>query len=142
MASAPGQASTSITCYGRKGTALIGGPSTVVEVVTAAAASIDAFVRDPDADVAGEVHGLTGGRGVEVVYDAAGRGATTSAALASLAHRGRLAVITTVESRTAQINLEDLYHNGTRTLGSQCRTLDVVEAAGRLDRLIGYFERG
>jgi hypothetical protein len=33
------------------------GPSTVVEVVNSAAASIDAFVRDPEADVAGEVRG-------------------------------------------------------------------------------------
>jgi hypothetical protein len=45
-------------------------------------------------------------------------------------------------SRTAQIDLIDLYHNQTRILGSDSRTLDVVESVRRLDRLSGYFERG
>jgi|tagenome__1003787_1003787.scaffolds.fasta_scaffold20077904_1 NADPH2:quinone reductase len=101
-------------------------PSIAVEVVTSAAASEDAFIRDPDADVAGEMRGLTGGRGVDVVYDVVG-GVTTSAALALLAHRGRLVVITAVGSRTAQINLIDLYHNETRIIGSECRTFDMVD---------------
>jgi NADPH:quinone reductase-like Zn-dependent oxidoreductase len=109
---------------------------------TPAAASIDAFVRfDPDADVAGDLRRLTGGRGVDVVYDAVG-GVTNSAALASLAHRGRLVVINAVGSRTAQIDLVDLYHNETQILGSDSRKLDVVESARRLDRLSGYFETG
>jgi len=47
-------------------------PSTVIEVVTPAAVSIDAVIRHPGRDVAGEVRGLTGVRGVDVVYDAVG----------------------------------------------------------------------
>ena len=97
-------------------------PSIAIEVVTSAAVSEDAFIRDPDANVACEVRGLTGGRGVDVVG-----GVTTSAALALLAHRGLLVVITAVGSRTAQINLIDLYHNETRIIGSGCRTLDMVD---------------
>ena len=81
------------------------------------------FVRfDQDADVAGELRGLTGGRGVDVVYDAVG-GVTTPAALDSLAHRGRLVVINAVGNRTAQIDLIDLYHNETQILGSDSRKL-------------------
>ena len=107
-----------------------------------AAASIDAFVRiDEGADVAAEVRGLTRGRGVDVVYDAVG-GVTTSAALASLAHRGRLVVISAVGSRTVEIDLIDLYHNETQILGSDSRKLDAVRSARRLERLSEYFERG
>jgi NADPH:quinone reductase len=107
-----------------------------------AAASIDAFVRiDEDADVAAEVRGLTRGRGVDVVYDAVG-GVTTSAALASLAYRGRLVVISAVGSRTVEIDLIDLYHNETQILGSDSRKFDAVQSARRLERLSEYFERG
>jgi NADPH:quinone reductase-like Zn-dependent oxidoreductase len=108
-----------------------------------AAASIDAFVRiDEGADVAAEVRSLTRGRGVDVVYDAVG-GVTTSAALASLAHRGRLVVIiSAVGSRTVEIDLIDLYHNETQILGSDSRKFDAVQSARRLDRLSEYFERG
>jgi NADPH2:quinone reductase len=107
-----------------------------------AAASLDAFVRiGEDADVAGEVRGLTRGRGVDVVYDAVG-GVTTSAALASLAYRGRLVVISAVGSRTVEIDLIDLYHNETQILGSDSRKFDAVRSARRLDRLSEYFERG
>jgi len=75
---------------------------------TPAATCIDAFVLiDADTDVAAALRGLTGGRGVDVVYDAVG-GVTTSAALASLAHRGRLVVINAVGSRTVEIDLIDL----------------------------------
>ena len=84
----------------------------------AAAAVIDDFiVFDPAADIGAEVKRLTGGRGAHVVYDAVG-GVTTAAALASLAHRGRLVVISAVGTRAVEIDLIDLYHNETRILGS------------------------
>jgi NADPH2:quinone reductase len=67
---------------------------------------------------------------------------TTSAALTSLAHRARLVVINAVRSRTAQIDLVDLYHNESQILGSDSRKLDVVESARRLDQLSDYFDRG
>lgn len=109
---------------------------------TPAANCIDAFVPfDPDANIADDLRALTGGRGVDLVYDAVG-GVTTPAALASLAHRGRLVVINAVGSRAVEIDLIDLYHNETQILGSDSRKLDVVASARRLDRLSGYFDRG
>jgi NADPH2:quinone reductase len=112
---------------------------------TPAAAVIEHFVGfDPSADAAdigAEIKRLTGGRGAQVVYDAVG-GVTTPAALASLAHRGRLVVISAVGVRNVDIDLIDLYHNETRILGSDSRKLDVVESARRLQRITPYFECG
>ncbi|MFD0503505.1 zinc-binding dehydrogenase [Streptomyces chiangmaiensis] len=70
----------------------------------------------------------TGGRGAEVVYDAVG-GVTTAAALASLAQRGRLVVISAVGTPTVEINLPDFYHREARMLGADSRKLDVTESA-------------
>jgi NADPH:quinone reductase len=109
---------------------------------TPAAAVIDHFiVSDPAADVGAEIKKLTGGTGVEVVYDAVG-GVTTSAALASLAHRGRLVVISAVGPRAVEIDLRDLYHNETRILGTDSRKLRVVDSAQRLQKMGPYFESG
>jgi NADPH2:quinone reductase len=109
---------------------------------TPAAAVIDHFiVFDPAADVGDEIKRLTGGAGVEVVYDAVG-GVTTPAALASLAHRGRLVVISAVGSDTVGIGLRALYHNETRILGIDSTKLSVVDSARRLERISPYFESG
>src|ERR1700761_8790036 len=81
---------------------------------TPAAAVIDDFlVFDPAADIGEEIKRLTGGAGAQVVYDAVG-GVTTPAALASLGHRGRLVVISTVERRSVEVDFNDLYHNETQ----------------------------
>jgi NADPH:quinone reductase len=108
----------------------------------AARAVIDHFITiDPTADVGAEVKRLTGGTGVDVVYDAVG-GVTTSAALAALAQRGRLVVISAVGSPTVEINLLDLYHNETRILGVDSTKLTVVDSARRLQQMAHYFESG
>ena len=109
---------------------------------TPAAAVIDEFVVfDPAADVGAEIKLLTRGKGVDVVYDAVG-GVTTPAALASLAHRGRLVVISAVGARAVSVDLIDLYHNETRILGSDSRKLDVVASARRLHEISPFFESG
>ncbi|WAJ43187.1 zinc-binding alcohol dehydrogenase family protein [Mycobacterium sp. Aquia_216] len=109
---------------------------------TPTARVLDEFVAfDPDADVAAEVKRLSRGKGVEVVYDAVG-GVTTAAALASLAHRGRLVVISAVGTDTVDINLKDLYHNETRILGADSGTLNVVDSARLLQKMLPYFESG
>jgi NADPH:quinone reductase len=109
---------------------------------TPAAAVIDHFIAsDPDADVGAEINRLTGGAGVEVVYDAVG-GVTTPAALASLAHRGRLVVISVVGPSAVGIDLRDLYHNETRIYGCDSRKLTVSDSARRLETLVPYFESG
>ena len=109
---------------------------------TPAAAVIDHFVVfDPTADVGAEIKRLTGGTGAQLVYDAVG-GVTTSAALASLAHRGRLVVISVVGPSAVEIDLRDLYRNETRILGIDSTKLGVVESARRLEKMGPYFESG
>jgi NADPH:quinone reductase-like Zn-dependent oxidoreductase len=110
---------------------------------TPAAAIIEEFIRfdaNPG-DIGTQVKRLTRGKGADVVYDAVG-GVTTAAALASLAHRGRLVVISAVGTRTVEIDLVDLYHNETRLLGSDSRQLDMVDSATRLTLLAPHFETG
>jgi NADPH:quinone reductase len=109
---------------------------------TPAAAVIDELVTfDPTGDVGAQIKQLTRGKGVDVVYDTVG-GVTTPAALASLAHRGRLVVISAVGTRSTEIDLIDLYHNETRILGSDSRKLDAVASAQRLQQIRPYFESG
>jgi NADPH2:quinone reductase len=109
---------------------------------TPAAAVVDGFVVfDPTADVGSEIKQLTGGAGVKVVYDAVG-GVTTPAALASLALRGRLVVISAVGTRTVNIDLLDLYRNEIRIFGTDSTKLGVVDSARRLQEMAPYFESG
>jgi NADPH:quinone reductase len=109
---------------------------------TPAAAVIDHFVvLDPAADVGAEIKRLTGGTGAHLVYDAVG-GVTTPSALASLAHGGRLVVISVVGPRAVEIDLKDLYRNETRIFGIDSTKLGVVESARRLEKMGPYFESG
>jgi NADPH:quinone reductase-like Zn-dependent oxidoreductase len=109
---------------------------------TPAAAVIDDFITfDPAAEVGAAIKRLTGGTGADVVYDAVG-GVTTPSALAALAHRGRLVVISAVGSPTVEINLLDLYHNETRIFGTDSTKLSVVDSARRLQQMAPYFESG
>ena len=67
---------------------------------------------------------------------------TTPAALASLANRGRLVVISVVGPRAVEIDLRDLYRNETRIFGIDSTKLGVVESAQRLQKMAPYFESG
>ncbi|HEX4788434.1 MAG TPA: zinc-binding alcohol dehydrogenase family protein [Actinospica sp.] len=91
--------------------------------------------------VAEAVRAKTGGRGAELVYDAVG-GVTTQAALASLAQRGRLIVISSVGTRHVRIDLPDFYHGEFQMLGADSRKLDASESGERLSLLTPFFERG
>ncbi|QXE33852.1 zinc-binding alcohol dehydrogenase family protein [Streptomyces sp. GMY02] len=110
---------------------------------TPAAAVIEEFVTlDGGArDIGARVRGCTAGKGADVVYDAVG-GVTTQAALASLAHGGRLVVISAVGTRTVEIDLVDLYHNETRILGCNSLCLDAAQSGARLESITPYFESG
>jgi NADPH:quinone reductase len=109
---------------------------------TPAAAVIDHFTAfGPGADAGAAIKRLTDGKGADVVYDAVG-GVTTPSALAALAHRGRLVVISAVGSPTVEVNLLDLYHNETRILGTDSGKLSIVDSARRLERMAPYFESG
>jgi NADPH:quinone reductase len=110
---------------------------------TPAASIIEEFIASLGSphDIAAQVKRCTAGKGADVVYDAVG-GVTTPAALASLAHRGRLVVISAVGTHTVEIDLTALYHNETRILGCNSAALDVVECDARLNLLTPYFESG
>ncbi|MFD4609667.1 zinc-binding alcohol dehydrogenase family protein [Streptomyces sp. NPDC058440] len=108
---------------------------------TPAASIIKEFVAlDGSArDTASEIKRLTAGRGADVVYDAVG-GVTTPAALASLARRGRLVVISAVGTRTVEIDLVELYRDEIRVYGCNSGHYDVVESGARLQRLAPFFD--
>ncbi len=109
---------------------------------TPAAAALDHFINfDPAADIGAQIKRLTLGVGAQVAYDAVG-GVTTPAALASLAHRGRLVVISAVGPGPVEIDLRDLYHNETRIFGTDSGNLGIVESARRLEKMSPYFESG
>jgi NADPH2:quinone reductase len=92
-------------------------------------------------EVAAQIRRVNGGQGAEVVYDAVG-GVTTGAALAALAPRGRLVVISAVGTRVVPIDLVDFYRNETQMLGANSGKLGVVESGSRLTELAPYFESG
>ena len=125
------------------GARVIGVDRTTPAASTPAAAAIDEFISsDPQGPPIGaEVRRLTGGAGAEVVYDAVG-GVTTPAALDSLAQRGRLVVISSVGTRTVELDLVDLYHREHRILGADSGKLDVTASAARLSLLAPRFETG
>ncbi|WP_062437759.1 quinone oxidoreductase family protein [Herbidospora daliensis] len=103
-------------------------------------AALDDFVLLHD-DVAGEVRRLTRGIGAEVVYDAVG-GVTTPAALACLAHGGRLVVIGSTGTRKVEIDLPDFYHREVRMLGVDSRRLCAMQCGKRLALVASYLESG
>ena len=108
-----------------------------------AATMLDTFIPlDGDAQhVAGQIRRETDGCGADVVYDTVG-GVTTDAALAALAHRGRLVVISAVGTRVVPIDLVDFYHNESRLLGCDSTKLGIVESGRRLAEMAAHFESG
>ncbi|UMB68193.1 quinone oxidoreductase family protein [Mycobacterium paraterrae] len=109
---------------------------------TPAAAVLDHFVAyDPAVDVGAEIKRLTDGKGAQIVYDAVG-GATTPSALAGLARRGRLVVISAIGSPIVEVNIRALYRNESRVLGVDSGKLSMIDSARRLERMAPYFESG
>lgn len=110
---------------------------------TPAASVLDEFITltSDSADIGAQIKRLTSGRGADVVFDSVG-GVTTPAALAGVAHRGRVVVISAIGTRTATIDLIDFYHNETRLFGADSRKLDVIESGVRLTLFDRYFDSG
>lgn len=71
------------------GATVYGTVSTGAKAVLAKAAGLDEVIRYTEADFADEVHRLTGGKGVDVVYDSVGRD-TFERSMACLRPRGHL----------------------------------------------------
>ena len=105
-----------------------------------AARLIDAFVP-MDGDTIRRVHELTGGAGVDVVYDAVG-GVAFELALGLAKRRGRVVEISATGKRRVEFDLIDFYHNETQLFGADSAKLGVVEAAPIMRALAEAFDAG
>ncbi|MEY2958340.1 MAG: hypothetical protein RLZZ01_908 [Actinomycetota bacterium] len=99
-------------------------------------AGADHVLDRRDCDVAGAVAELTGGRGVDVVFDNTGNPATWSAVTASMARSGRLVVAGAHGGGRVELDLNLLYRSRLRLIGGGGHTVDDVR------RAIDIAERG
>lgn len=100
------------------------------------------FIDLNGADLAKAVSDMTGGRGVDVVYDCVGRPDLTEAALASLAFRGRLVVIAGTPGEQVKFELIPFYRRECRLIGVDSLKRKAAECAAMMDELRPGFESG
>jgi len=84
---------------------------------------------------------LTGGKGVDAVFDTVG-GPMFEPALRSLRFGGRQVVITSTGDPRVSFNLVDFYHNSSRLLGVDTNALTLREMAEIIGELSRGFEAG
>jgi NADPH2:quinone reductase len=101
----------------------------------------DLSINTRDKDLAIEVKGLTGGKGVDLVLDAVG-GPMFEPSLKSLRLGGRQLAITSVGNRRVEFDLVDFYHNLGRLIGVDTMKLTGPEIAKIMDGLRTGFEEG
>lgn len=94
-----------------RGGRVIGTTSTADKAALAREAGADEVIRYTDIEVAPEVRRLTGGRGVDVVYDGVGR-STFDAGLDSLAPRGMLVLFGASSGPVPPMDPQTLNHKG------------------------------
>jgi len=122
-----------------KGARVIGADVRPLDQASAGARSFDDFFVS-DRPLETGVRELTKGRGADVVFDSVG-GPMFELALKSLAHRGRLAEISSVGERRVSFDLIDFYHNESQLFGVDTRARDAVASSKLLDALTPFFER-
>ena len=101
---------------------------------------IDHYVPFDD-NVTEGVKALTGGAGVDVVYDSVG-GVAFETALSLVKRRGRVLEISATAKRRVEFDLIDFYHNETQLLGVDSAKLGVAESAPLMTALVEGFESG
>jgi NADPH2:quinone reductase len=109
--------------------------------VVSGASDADILVNTKQADLASEVRGLTGGRGVDLVLDAVG-GPMFEPCLRSLRVGGRQVAIASIGSGRVEFNLVDFYHGLQRLIGVDTLKLTGPEIAKIMDDLRAGFEEG
>lgn len=128
-----------------RGARVIGTVSTAEKEAKARAAGADEIIRYTEVDdLAGQVRALTGGKGVDVVYDGVGK-TTFDASLASLRPRGMEVLFGASSGQVTEFDPRRLHSGGslflTRpTLGHHIATPE--ELAWRSDDLFGAIESG
>jgi NADPH2:quinone reductase len=95
----------------RAGARVIGTCSSAAKAELASAAGADDVIRYDEVDFAVETRKLTGGRGVDVVYDSVGR-TTFDGSLASLRPRGLLALFGQASGPVPPVDLQRLNQGG------------------------------
>jgi NADPH2:quinone reductase len=105
-----------------------------------AARVIDRYIPS-DEHLTEAIREATNGVGANVVFDAVG-GITFEPALKSLAHLGRLVVMSSVGRTRVEFDLRDFYHNESRIIGADSRKLDATASAKRLESMLPAFESG
>lgn len=100
------------------------------------------FVDLATADLAAAVAELTGGKGVDVVYDCVGRPDLTEAAIASLAFRGRLIAIAGTPGEHVKLELIPFYRRECRLIGVDSLKRKAADCAPMMDALRAGFESG
>ena len=101
----------------------------------------DVLLDAKDADLPKALRSSNGGRGADVVLNAAG-GPSFERGLTVLAHRGRQIEITAPSQRRATFDLVDFYHNESRLLGLDTLKRDLVASARILEQIKNGFDDG
>jgi NADPH:quinone reductase-like Zn-dependent oxidoreductase len=115
-AAASGVSSAAIQIAKRAGARVLATASTAAKLDYARRLGADHVLVNRDSDVAAWARDLTGGRGVDLVFDHVGP-AFWQASLSALRPRGRLITCGSTSGSEAGLNLAYLYHMGLRILG-------------------------
>jgi len=102
---------------------------------------VDVFINTKTKELPVEVKSLTGGKGVDLVFDAVG-GPMFEPCLKSLRVGGRQVAITSTGNRRVEFNLVDFYHNSLHLIGVDTVKLTSSTIAKIMDQLRTGFEDG
>jgi NADPH:quinone reductase-like Zn-dependent oxidoreductase len=99
------------------------------------------YINTTDKQWNGAARDMTGGKGVDVVFDCVG-GELFEPALGALGQLGRQVSITSVGGRRVGFDLLDFYHRRLTLLGVDSRALTVTDSALLLESLAPWFGKG
>ncbi|WP_237213416.1 zinc-binding dehydrogenase, partial [Falsiroseomonas oryziterrae] len=100
------------------------------------------FVDLDTADLAAAMAEMTGGKGVDVVYDCVGRPDLTEAAIAALGFRGRIIAIAGTPGEQVKLELIPFYRRECRLIGLDSLKRKAADCAPLMDALRPGFESG
>jgi NADPH:quinone reductase-like Zn-dependent oxidoreductase len=124
-----------------RGARVIGIDRVAPDPAAPAARMAERIITPAPEEAAAAIRDLTGGRGADVVLNAVG-GPTFEPSLGMLAHRGRLAVLSSPGQRRQSFDLLDFYHNESRMFGVDTLKWDMTESARILEALTPGFADG
>jgi NADPH:quinone reductase len=99
------------------------------------------YVDSSEPDFSQTVRQLTGGKGVDIVYDCVG-GELFEPVMSTLGDRGRQIAITSVGTRRVSFDLLHFYHRELTLLGVDSRAFTVSDSAKLLELMVPQFVAG